>query len=201
MLTEYRPLPVTTLLPDADYAQPQQVLRQRVGIGDPAIDVLTDFTQVSAVSIRPGDTVDEANRRMIQRKVAMLLVITLERHVVGIITANDVLGEKPLQVITQRGGRRGDITVRDIMTPREKMDVLRMEDVRTARVGNVLATLRLAGRHHALVADSDASGRQRLRGTFSVTQIARQLGGGVQPPNETARTFSEIEALLARSRA
>jgi CBS-domain-containing membrane protein len=200
MLTEYRPLPVTTLLPETDFAQPQQALRDRVGIADPALDVMTDFSGVSAVIIRPGDTVDEANRRMIQRKVAMLLVVNEERHVVGIITANDVLGEKPLQVITQRGGRRGDITVRDIMTPQDKMDVLRMSDVRTARVGNILATLRLAGRHHALVADVDAGGRQRLRGTFSVTQIARQLGGGIQPPNETARTFSEIEALLAGSR-
>jgi hypothetical protein len=31
---------------------------------------------------------------------------------------------------------------------------------------------------------------------FSVTQIARQLGIAIQP-NEVARTFSEIEALLA----
>jgi CBS-domain-containing membrane protein len=201
MLTDYRPLPVTTLLPGTDFAQPRQSLRERVRINDPAIDAMTDFTQVAAVIVRSGDTVDEANRRMIQRKVAMLLVVNLERHVVGIITANDVLGEKPLQVITQRGVRRGDITVRDIMTPQDRMDVLRMEDVRTARVGGILATLRLAGRHHALVADIDSSGRQRLRGMFSITQIARQLGAAIQPPNETARTFSEIEALLASSRA
>jgi hypothetical protein len=69
--------------------------------------------------------------------------------------------------------------------------------VRTARVGHIVATLRHAGRHHALVVDVDGSGRQRVRGTFSITQVARQLGARIHT-TEIARTFSEIEALLAR---
>jgi CBS-domain-containing membrane protein len=197
MLIDYRPLPVTTLLPGTDFAQPQQVLPERVAINDPAIDVMTDFASVTAVIIRPGDSVDEASRRMHQRRVAMLLVVNEERHVVGIITANDVRGEKPMQVITQRGGRRGDLAVRDIMTPQDQLEVLRMVDLRTAHVGHIVATLKHAGRQHALAVDVDGSGRQRLRGTFSVTQIARQLGARIHT-TETARTFSEIEALLAR---
>ena len=197
MLTDYRPLPITHLLPETDFAQPEQALPQRVSIDSPAIEVMTDLAHVSAVIIRPGDTVDEANRRMHQRKVAMLLVVNEERHVVGIITANDVRGEKPMQVITERGGRRGDIAVRDIMTPQDKLEALRIADVRAARVGHIVATLKQAGRHHTLVTDIDSGGRQRLRGVFSVTQIAKQLGVKIQT-TETARTFSEIEALLAR---
>jgi hypothetical protein len=45
------------------------------------------------------------------------------------------------------------------------------------------------------VADLDAHGRQRVRGLFSLTQIARQLGLTLET-SEVARTFSEIEASL-----
>jgi hypothetical protein len=36
-----------------------------------------------------------------------------------------------------------------------------------------------------------------VRGIFSITQIARQLGLPIHAP-EIARTFAEIEAVLAR---
>jgi len=40
-------------------------------------------------------------------------------------------------------------------------------------------------------------GHQSVCGLFSITQIARQLGAQVQS-FELARTFSEIEAVIAR---
>ena len=60
-------------------------------------------------------------------------------------------------------------------------------------VGHVLETLRRAGRQHALVSDAEGM----VRGVFSISQIARQLG--VAPPvgGEVARTFAEIEAALS----
>jgi hypothetical protein len=87
--------------------------------------------------------------------------------------------------------------VRDIMTPQERLDVLMMHDVRSAKVGHIVATLRRSGRQHAIVVDADAKGAQTVRGVFSATQIARQLGVSI-PSSETARTFAEIESLLAR---
>lgn len=197
MLRNYTALNFSTLRPDSGFCQPAQAVPQRVGFDDAAEIVMTDLKQVSAVLIRPGDGIDEANRRMIQRGVRLLLVIDEHRKVLGIITATDILGEKPLQAITERGCRREEILVRDIMTSRSRLEVLRMEDVRGSKVGHIVATLRKAGRQHALAIDIDASGLQTVRGLFSVTQIARQLGVTIHT-SETARTFSEIEALLAR---
>jgi predicted transcriptional regulator len=124
-------------------------------------------------------------------------VIDENRKVLGIITAADILGEKPLLAISERGCRREEILVHDIMTPQSRLEVLRMDDLRGAKVGHIVATLRKSGRQHALAVDVDANGVQTVRGLFSVTQIARQLGVTIQT-SETARTFSEIEALLAR---
>lgn len=197
MLRDYAPLPFTLLKSDAAYAQPSQSVPERVSLHDPAQQVMTDLTLTTAVIILSGDTVAEAHARMIQRGVRLLLVIDQDRHVVGVITAVDILGEKPMQVITHRGIRREELLVRDIMTPQERLEVLSMVDVRTAKVGHIVATLKAAGRQHAMVVASDARGRQIVRGLFSATQIARQLGVAI-PTSEVARTFSEIELQLVR---
>ncbi len=195
MSKTYAALIPSKLLPGTGFAQPAHVLPERVGFDDSALSVMTDLELASAVLIRPNDGIDEANRRMIQRGVRLLLVVDDNRTVAGLITANDILGEKPLQVINERGGRRQDIVVRDIMTPQDRLEVLDLRDVRHARVGHIVATLKEAARQHAVVVDTGASGRQRVRGLFSLTQIARQLGVSLQT-SEVAHTFSEIEALL-----
>lgn len=189
-------LSASILPPGTGFAEPTQVLPDRVAMDDSARIVMTDFECVSAVLIRPGDSIDEANLRMIQRGVRLLLVVDAQRHVAGLITANDVLGEKPLQIITQRGGRRSDIVVRDIMTPQDRLEVLDMRDVERARVAQIVATLIESTRQHALVVDRGRDGRQRVRGMFSLTQIARQLGTSLQA-SEIAHTFFEIGAQLA----
>lgn len=197
MLREYPDLPVVTLQAGVGYAQPTQALPDSVTLDAPALQVLTDFQRVTAVIILPGDPADEAHRRMIQRGVRLLLVVDQDRKVLGVITANDILGEKPMQVVVQRGIRREEVLVRDIMTPQEKLEVLKISDLSAARVGHVVSTLRRSGRHHAIAVDIDRSGHQTVRGVFSATQIARQLGIAI-PTSEIARTFAEIEALLVR---
>ncbi len=179
------------------YAQPSQAVPESITLDDEAASVMTDLTRVTAVIILPGDTVDEAQRRMIQRGVRLLLVVDQDRKVVGLITATDILGEKPVLAASERGLRREEVLVRDIMTPQVRLEVLSMADVRTAKVGHVVATLQRAGRQHAIVVDRDPKGRQVVRGLYSATQIARQLGVSIQT-SEIARTFSEIESMLAR---
>ena len=195
-LRDYAALSSRHLQDGAGYAQPSQAVPDRVMLEDPALQVMTDFRAVTAVIVLSGDALDEAHRRMIQRGVRLLLVVDQDRRVVGVITATDILGETPMRVIAQRGVRRDELLVRDVMTPRALLEVLDLTAVRASRVGHVVATLQGAGRQHALVVEQDESGRQTVRGVFSATQIARQLGVAI-PTSEVARTFSEIEAQLA----
>jgi CBS-domain-containing membrane protein len=197
MLRNYPPLSFSQLRAGSGYAQPTQVVPERVTLDDPAIQVMTDLRSITAVIILSGDTVDEAHRRMIQRGVRLLLVVDQNRQVVGVVTATDILGEKPMQTITQRGIRRDELLVRDIMTPQERLEVLDLNDVRAAKVGHIVATLKRCGRQHALVVEASGAAAQTVRGLFSATQIARQLGVAI-PTSEIALTFSEIEAQLAR---
>jgi hypothetical protein len=111
-----------------------------------------------------------------------------------------MLGERPVLAARQNAVPVSELLVRDIMTPRIRLEAFRVDDVRHARVGHVLAHLRGSGRQHALVVETLPDGAQAVRGVFSATQIERQLGtaSGVQgQPLEVARTFAEIEASLA----
>ena len=197
MLRNYSPMRFDRLQPGVGYAQPTQAVPDKVTLDDGATSVMTDLTRVTAIIILPGDTVDEAHRRMIQRGVRLLLVVDQDRKVVGLLTASDILGEKPVLAASGRGLRRQEVMVRDVMTPQENLEVLDMADVRAAKVGHIVATLKKAGRQHAVVVERDVRDHQLVRGLFSATQVARQLGVTIQA-SEVARTFSEIEATLAR---
>jgi CBS domain-containing protein len=114
--------------------------------------------------------------------------------ILGVITATDILGERSMQVAIERGQRRDELSVADVMTPAAQVEVIGLAEVEASRVGHVLETLRRLGRRHALVADGD----NRVRGIFSISQIARQLGVSLPSAGEVARTFSEIEAALVK---
>jgi len=159
---------------------------------------MTDLRRIPAATIDLEAPLDAANRFMIRRGVRLLLVTDDERQVLGLITSNDVLGEKPVQFALERGIKRQEIRVRDIMTPREKLEVLLHGDLAHAEVGHIVATLQRSGRQHALVIDFDSDGKsQAVRGILSASQIARQLGVAIQT-TEVAQTFAEIGAALGR---
>jgi CBS domain-containing protein len=171
-----------------------------VQLDSPATAVMTDLRQVSAVCIDRNASIASANRLMIGRGVRALFVVGDARQIFGIITATDILGERPIQFAQARNIHYDDVAVGDLMTPAERLEVLDLQDVLRARVGDIVATLKLAGRQHALVdeATEGASvGHRTVRGIFSLAQIARQLGIPAQQVHDIARTFAEIEAAIA----
>ncbi|MGH8748041.1 MAG: CBS domain-containing protein [Burkholderiales bacterium] len=195
MERSFFPLPSHSLGDDAGFRRPSQ---PKVGLESPALTVMTDLTRVSPATIGPEASIETANQFMMTRGVRLLLVVDERERVLGVISTTDTLGERPLRVATDRGLRRDELVVADVMTPAERVEVIALPDVEGARVGHVVATLMHAGRHHALVVDSDAdSERLMVRGILALSQAARQLGEPLQL-SEVARTFAEIEAVLSR---
>jgi CBS domain-containing protein len=182
------------LSPDATLGTPGFNL---ISADSPAIEAMTDFTRISAVSITTDAAVTEANARMISRGVRLLMVVDGEERIAGLITARDILGEKPVQVARTRACKHDELTVGDLMTPITTIDTLYLNEVMNVRVADVLDALKRLGRQHIMIEDTDpATGRPRVRGLFSATHIGRLLGVPVLG-FDLPRTFAEIEAALA----
>ena len=167
-----------------------------VQIDSPAVLVMTDMARVPPACISSDAAVPEANRAMLYRGVRLLFVTNGDQELQGIVTAHDVLGERPVLVARQQNMKREELRVGDIMTPLEQVEALPMPDVQRAEVGHIVATLKASGRQHAIVIEPGANGHQQVRGIFSLSQIARQLGIPITT-SEIARNFAEIEAVIA----
>lgn len=195
MAETYAPLAHHTLARDArlDRRTDAETLAGAT-LASPAFQVMTDLHQVDAVRVAPGVAIETALERMRISGVRLLFVTGPGDELLGVITARDIEGEKPVRVQHDLGVTRAEVLVRDIMTPRESIEVLLLDDVERARVGDVVATLRAIGRQHALVVDP-RGGAMRVRGLFSTTRVGRQLGITLEV-GETAHGFAEIGAAL-----
>lgn len=165
-------------------------------LDSPALQVMTDLKRVTAAVTSPSATVDEANHYMVRRGVRMLLVLDDEELLAGIVTSRDILGERPITLARERGMRHSQILIGDVMTPAHRLDAFDLHAVEHARVGHVVACLQQQRRHHALVTQPDGHGGLEVRGIFSLSQIARQLGTPLELPTAAA-SFAEVEAALA----
>lgn len=191
-----QPLPTVKAPPGTGFSEPSTYTLVRAD--SPALSVMTDLKQVSAATIGPDVTLTQATQTMISRGVRLLLVVNRDDEVLGVITARDTQGERPIQMIQKLGGKFGDLLVKDLMCPREAMDLVMIDDVLQAKVSDIVTTLQTLKRQHALVGERDPlTGRMRIRGIFSATQIGRQLGAPIQT-FDVASTFSEIEGYFGK---
>ncbi len=195
MATSYSRLQSVSLSPDTPVYRFNQGLPVVTKMKEPAVNVMTDLKRVEAVTVDPNVLIDEALQKMIHTGVRLLIVSDHKDHLKGVITARDIMGEKPVNYIAKERVARNEIIVAHIMTPENEIEVLSMDAVKKSRVGDIVETLRHTQRQHALVLDNDDYGRPVIRGIFSITQIGRQLGVDI-PPTGLVQSFVELKVLL-----
>ena len=166
-------------------------------LNDLAIKAMTDLKQVRAITIRPDRSIEFALELMKHAGIRMLVVEGQSGMLAGLVTARDIMGEKPLRIMTQDRVKHEEIQVRQVMTPREQLNPFNFRDVEHATVRDVIVQLRNAGRQHAIVVEQRDSGQGYfLRGIFSITQIGRQLGMDI-PVDGHVQSFADFEKLIA----
>lgn len=130
---------------------------------------------------------------MIKRGIRILLVCDADDNIIGLLTSRDIAGDKPHRILAKAGGVREDLRVSDVMTLRPKLELLSMEDLQRAWVGDLIATLRQVDRQHALVLDRDPeTGKPAVRGIFSLPQISLRLGLNIDPSRQ-ATLYADFE--------
>lgn len=190
----YSALPIKDFVPGTALLRPAQAKQISVTPDDPGVLVMTDFERVTPVVVFPTLPLPEANDKMIAYGVRLLFVTKSDSSILGIITADDILGERPLKHIRRHGGNFNEIVVSDIMTKRAQIEVIDFDDLCHASVGQVIETMKILNRQHTLVVEQKDD-EIRVRGLLSTTRIGQQLGIKIEPSNR-ARTFQELEEAL-----
>jgi hypothetical protein len=114
----------------------------------------------------------------------------------GLITYNDLFGEKPVQYIREHGGSWEEILAQDVMTPLAQLEALQQSDVARANVGDIVETIRVTGRQHMLVSQTDGGGKQVVTGLFSSTHIEKLLDIEIEL-SPRAQTFADLGRVLS----
>ncbi|MDN5851003.1 MAG: CBS domain-containing protein [Nitrococcus sp.] len=160
----------------------------------PAVEVMTDFRIVHPITIRPDVSIEMALEKMKQAGVRLLLVINEQQEIIGVITARDIQGERPVKLVQESRIPHSAIRVDTIMTPQSEIIGLNMISVRNAVVGHIVETLRQLECQHILVLEiDDVSKAQTVRGLYSSSQIRRQLGEKVLADIVPAHSLAEMQ--------
>jgi hypothetical protein len=147
-----------------------------VGLTDPAMAVVTDFTWERPQTVSEERAIDDGLRDMMQAGVRALLVVR-DDVVTGLITSYDIQGERPLQFLHLSGfTRRAEIEVRHIMTSWDRVPTLDWQAIRAARVHAVVEFLRANCATHAVIVEHAEHGGTFVRGLVSRARLERQLG-------------------------
>jgi CBS domain-containing protein len=159
--------------PSGELAPPQTGAWQ-VKLDDPARAVMTDFNENNIVSVRAEQQIDEALDHMRHTGVRSAFVLDAARsRVLGLITAYDIMGEKPLRFGQDMGTPRERVVVGDIMRATADWKVLRLADVERANVAAVLDAFKHSRHTHLPVVAEEEGGRARVCGVFSSAKVLR----------------------------
>jgi len=189
-------LPTFRIEPGTSIAQAQPLAAPSVTAASPALQAVTDLTQVKAAGISPQATLAQAEQAMIHLGVRMLFVVSRWPDIDGLVTTTDLQGDRTLRLVHERGVQHGELTVADVMADLASLDAVDFDALRSAKVGNLVATLKRHGRNHLLVVQSaTVATPRRVRGIVSRAQVERQLGTPIEL-TEIAESFAEIERAL-----
>lgn len=192
----FTPLALSALKPQTGYSKPYFFSPNPVKVSSSALEVMTDLRFVQAATIHAEVDVMSAAQKMIARGVRLLLVVDAIDDVIGLITARDLMEDRPFEVMGSSGVELGEIKVGQVMTTAADIEVIPLDDVLHAHVGDIVETLKHSGRQHAMVVEEEPfTGKVVIRGIFSASQIARQLGVALQK-HDLSHTFAEIDRAM-----
>jgi hypothetical protein len=153
----------------------------RIALTDRAPHVVTDFSWEQPLTIAEDRPINEALLQMMLVEVGALLVVQPE-VLTGLITSDDIQGERSLQYLLASNLTRYDeIEVRHIMTPWESVPTLDWRVVQEAYVSDIVRFFRGASATHVVIIEYGEQGGTFACGLISRARLRRQLGHAIDP--------------------
>jgi len=183
-MSTFRALPTNSINEIDTFTSPDQAAD--ITPDSPAMSVFTDFHLHSPQVISSTTGITEAEAFMKKTHVKLKLVVDGEDHFLGALSYADLSGEK-YRLLIGAGISRDDINVRQVMTPISELKAIYFDALESAKVGDIVETLKADHSLHFLVVDSS---EHKIRGIFSASDLARSLHVAVDI--STAPTFAQI---------
>lgn len=185
--SSYHALPTLKLENPSLYSQPVE-LPAIIHIDDPATATLVDFDRLRPPVISTYRSLGDARAEMDLFNLPVLLVTDLDKQVIGIITSEDILGEKPVKLSQEKRIPRSEIEVEMVMTPIRDVPIIDAQDLVHAKVGHIIQTLREVNEHTLLVTKDN-----KLAGYFSASIISNQLDSVIADVLSNALSIAQLQ--------
>lgn len=189
--TRFRALPLSSMTTAPELPKWQRLASP----DDPALGLLTDLQHSPCVVAHQQDGLDQTLHLMLRAGVRMVFVSDAEGTLVGVVTADDIQGERPVVHASARQMSRHELTVADVMVPVTQWDTVDLSTVRNASLGDVAETMHQHDLRYLLVTQKKG-GKTMLRGLFSATRLEMAMNTTIEPDLHS-RSFAELGQVLS----
>lgn len=163
-------------------------------IQDSALSVMVDFKYHTPPTISAHKSLDEAQSEMRIYHLPVLIVVDSEQRMIGVLTSEDVLGEKPVKISQEKRIPRSEIEVEMVMLPFKSTTAIEIDDLTHAKVGHIIQTFRETKQHVLMVVKTNAETKTRkILGLFSASLISRQLDKDITQVMSEAQSIAELQ--------
>ncbi|MFY9178519.1 MAG: CBS domain-containing protein [Venatoribacter sp.] len=114
------------------------------------------------------------------------------KRFLGVINAKDLTEQAILSKSTLSSTLPNEILVTELMTKKQDLLALNIDEVKTASIGDVVNVLKDNHRQHRLVIDPEM---RQIRGVFSASDISRKLQLDININDESS--FSKVYSALS----
>lgn len=174
----------------AHMVQPEEF--NELDMHSPATAVFTDFKKHRPLTIEGSTPAVDVETLMRKAHVKMKLVVDSSNEFIGTISTED-LSEQNFMIRIAHGDRLQELTVSDMMCPKQSIMALDLEQLKRSTIGDVIESLQRAGQQHCLVVDRS---NNHIRGLISASDVARRLHVPIRI--EKVPTFVDIFRTVTR---
>lgn len=151
-------------------------LPEIIHIEDDALLAMIDFKTSNPLLGKLDRPMMEIRKLMEATEMHLVLIIGAEHDVLGVLSYEEILSDIPLRLMEDARIERKEILLKMVMRPLVKVPMIYLEQLKYAKVGHVLHTLKGSESGYLLVLEEDKyTGKKMIRGVFLSSHINKIL--------------------------
>ncbi|MBR9727358.1 CBS domain-containing protein [Shewanella intestini] len=156
-------------------------------LDDSALEIFTDFDVARPIVIDASTTAMATIKIMEKTHAYMRIVIDKTDKFLGVVSQQELDQHNLMVKAKALGNTIDELLVTDIMISRDSIQAFDFEEIKTAKVKDVVRVLQETGRRHMLVIDQNL---HHIRGIIAASDLARKLNIPIEINQRPS--FSEI---------